>query len=106
MSARELTAGQDAARPPSLDAFIGYLAEIAESDQPIAPQSHLIEDLDFDAIAFNRLGLLMYERYGIGGLSTASLGSEKLTVEDFFQHCILKVLGIQPEAEQMHRPVP
>lgn len=98
MSARDLTAGQEA-RPPSLEVFIAYLAEIAESDQPITSQSHLIEDLDFDAVAFSRLGLLMYERYGIGGLSTAALGSENLTVEDFFQHCVLDVLGIHQEAQ-------
>jgi len=85
-------------RPPALEVFITYLAEIAPSDQSITSQSHLIEDLEFDAIAFSRLGLLMYERYGIGGIATASLRAENLTVEDFFQHCILNVLGIRPEA--------
>lgn len=102
MSARDRTGNGEAdssASPPSLDSFIADLTEIAESDRPIAPQSHLIEDLDFDAIAFNRLGLLMYERYGIGGLSTASLASEALTVEDFFQRCILDVLGCDAEAK-------
>lgn len=82
----------------SLEAFIAYLAEITESNQPITSQSHLIEDLGFDGVAFNRLGLLIYERYGIGGLSTASL-SDNLTVEDFFQHCILNVLGVHAEGD-------
>jgi hypothetical protein len=91
-----MTARQEAAtRPPSLAAFTGYLIEIIEPDHPISPQSHLIEDLGFDAVAFNRLGVLMYERYGIGGLSTAALEPENLTVEGFFQHCILDVLGLQ-----------
>lgn len=102
MSARDRTANGEAdspANPPSLDSFIADLTEIAESDRRITPQSHLIEDLDFDAIAFSCLGPLMYERYGIGGLSTASLAPETLTVEDFFQSFILDVLGCGVEAE-------
>jgi hypothetical protein len=85
---------------PALKTFIDYLAEIAPSSiQPITPQSHLIDDLNFDAIAFGRLGLLMYQPYGIGGISTKSLRSEDLTVEDFFQNCILNALNLPPEAE-------
>lgn len=85
-------------RPQALDAFIAYLRVIAPNpDQEITPKSHLIDDLDFDPIAFTRLGLLVYEEYGIGGLSPGSLRSENLTVERFFEHCILHVLGVIPK---------
>ena len=79
---------------PALRAFIEELSEIApDPGRPIAPGSHLIEDLGFDAIAFSRLGLLVYERYGVGGLSTTSLDSERLTVAGFFRNCVLQVDG-------------
>lgn len=85
-------------RPPALKAFIGYLSEIApHPKRQITPQSHLVDDLDFDAIAFSCLGLLVAERYGIGGISTESLKSENLTVEGFFERCILHVLGVGPD---------
>jgi hypothetical protein len=88
-------------RGPALELFISQLAEIAPwSKERISPQSHLIEDLGFDSPAFSQLGLLLYERYGIAGLSTASLPDGKhLTVEAFFQHCVLDVLGIDPRAD-------
>jgi hypothetical protein len=101
MTAPDLAAGREAAtHPPSLAAFIGHLIEITEPDHPISPQYHLIEDLGFDAMAFNRLGVLMYERYGIGGLSTVALEPENLTVEGFFQRCILDVVGLRSGSDR------
>jgi hypothetical protein len=80
--------------PQALDAFIAYLTEIApDHKQPITPESHLIDDLNFDAIAFSCLGLLMYERYGIGGVTPETLRSENLTVEEFFLKCIHPIPG-------------
>ncbi len=68
------------------------LAEIVP-DRPISPESDLIDDLGFDALAFNRLAVLLYERYGMAGLSSASMRSEEsLTVEGFFRNCVLDVL--------------
>jgi hypothetical protein len=94
MSDGDIEGAELSMRPPALETFISHLAEIApDADQPITAQSHLIEDLKFEGLAFSRLGLLMYTHYGIGGLSTASL-SENLTVESFFEHCILNVLGV------------
>jgi hypothetical protein len=83
---------------PSLDRFMEQLAKIAPpSEEPISPESHLINDLKFDSSTFSLLGLLLYERYGVGGLSTASLPEEEeLTVEAFFRRCVLDVLGIRP----------
>lgn len=75
--------------PEGIEAFISCLAKIApKPDQDINAGSHLIDDLDFGAMAFGRLGVLVYERYGIGGVSAASLQLENLTVEGFFEHCI------------------
>jgi hypothetical protein len=85
--------------PQALTAFIARLAEIVPSDRPITSQSHLVEDLELDALAFRRLGILMYQHYGIGGVSPASLRAETVTVEGFFQHCILNVLGVERGAE-------
>jgi hypothetical protein len=94
MSDGDVEGAELSMRPPALETFISHLAEIApDADQPITAQSHLIEDLKFEGLAFSRLGLLMYTHYGIGGLSTASL-SENLTVESFFERCILNVLGV------------
>lgn len=75
MSAGDPAVGQEV----TLGGFIGYLAEIAESDHPIPP---------------------------IGGLLTASLRSGNLTAEGFFQHCILNVRGIPSEAENMFWAAP
>jgi hypothetical protein len=84
--------------PEGIEAFISCLAKIAPNpDQDIKAGSHLIDDLDFGAMAFSRLGVLVYERYGIGGVCAASLRSENLTVEGFFEHCVLQTLGIDPE---------
>ncbi|HSR94608.1 MAG TPA: hypothetical protein VLK56_07050 [Solirubrobacterales bacterium] len=76
------------------------LAEIAPSGgKPISPKSKLTADLGFDSPAFGRLALLLAEHYGVGGLSEASVGSEgNLTVEEFFCHHVLHVLGIDPPA--------
>src|SRR5262245_16790115 len=84
-----------ATREPTLERFMSQLADIApESSKPVSPESDLIEDLGFDSLAFSRLALLLYERYGIDGLSTASMRSkERLTVEGFFRHCVLEALG-------------
>lgn len=85
----------DATRTQTLETFIKDLSEIApNSKAPISARSHLIADLGFDARAFRRLALLLYTRYGVAGLSTASLRFEKhFTVEGFFHHCVLQVLG-------------
>lgn len=82
-----------------LEAFIEQLAEIAPNRaMSISAQSDLISDLGFDSPAFGRLALLLYKSYGIAGLSTASLQSkEHLTVEGFFNHRVLYVLGIDPQ---------
>lgn len=67
------------------------LAEIVP-DKPISPESELIDDLGFDALAFGRLAVMLYERYGVGELSAASMRpKEPLTVEGFFRHCVLDV---------------
>jgi acyl carrier protein len=80
---------------PTIDSLISLLEEIApRQDQPITSASHLVDDLDFDAMAFSRLGVLIYERYGIGGLSSAAMSPESLTVEGFFQRCVVDVLGL------------
>lgn len=83
------------ARRPSVELFMTQLAEIApDSTKTISPDSDLIADLGFDSLAFGRLGLLLFEYYGVGGLSTASVRSiEHLTVECFFRHCVLDVIG-------------
>jgi hypothetical protein len=83
-------------RSPTLGGFIDHLAGITpHPERPITPDSRLLDDLDFDAIAFGSLGLLMAELYGIGGVSTDSLRSENLTVEMFFERCVLqKVTGL------------
>lgn len=86
--------GEPSMHPRGIEAFISCLAKIAPNpDQEINAGSHLIDDLEFDAMAFSRLGVLVYERYGIGGLCAASLRSENLTVEGFFEHCILQNSG-------------
>jgi len=83
----------------SIEVFMVYLGEIAPNHhQKITPGSHLIDDLGFDASAFQSLGILLAERYGIGGVSTASLRSESLTVESFFRSYVLHVLGANPSA--------
>jgi hypothetical protein len=84
------------AQHPTIELFMTQLAEIApDSSKEISPDSDLIADLGFDSLAFTRLGLLLYEYYGVGGLSTASVRSiEQLTVEGFFHRCVLDVLGI------------
>lgn len=88
-------------RSRALKTFIEELAEIAPAPRrPVKPDSRLIEDLGFDTVAFNRLGLLVYERYGVGGLSTGSLRSEPLTVEAFFNVCVLAVQGADRPADQ------
>jgi hypothetical protein len=76
------------------------LAEFAPARaKPISPRSDLIADLRFDTQAFRQLGVLLSEHYGIGGLSTSSVGSEgRLTVEEFFRYHVLDVLGIGPSA--------
>ncbi len=83
---------------PSLERFIDQLSEIApRSDEPISSQSHLLEDLGFDFETVNRLATLLYRSYGIVGISMASLiQEERVTVEAFFQHCVLDVLGVDP----------
>lgn len=85
---------------PTLDRFLVEIREIApDSAESISPESDLIEDLRFDPPAFRRLAVLLFERYGIGGLSTASMRTEAhLTVESFFRHCVLEALGL-PDME-------
>lgn len=79
-------------------AFISYLSEIVPyPERRITPQSHLVDDLGFDAIAFNRLGLMVAERFEVGGISAESLRSESLTVEGFFEKCIIQVLDFEPD---------
>lgn len=71
------------------------LAKLApDAAKTISPDSELIADLGFDSLAFSRLGLLLYEYYGVGGVSTASMRSMNLTVEGFFRRCVLEVLDI------------
>ncbi len=79
-----------------IELFMTQLAEIApDSAKAISPHSDLIADLGFESLAFNRLGLLLYEYYGVGGFSRASMRSiEHLTVEGIFRRCVLDVLGI------------
>lgn len=74
------------------------LAEFAPaSGKPISPECNLIADLEFDSVAFDQLGLLLSEHYGVGGLSMRSMRSEgNLTVEEFFRYHVLDVLGIKP----------
>jgi hypothetical protein len=97
MSDGDVKGAELSMRPAALETFIGYLREIApHPERQITPQSHFVDDLDFDAIAFSCLGLMMAERYGIGGVSSASLQFENLTVEAFFEKCILHVLGVEP----------
>lgn len=77
---------------PSLESFMTQLAEIAPG-KPISPESDLIDDLGFDALDFGRLAVMLFERYGMAGLSSASMRSEEsLTVEGFFRNCVLDVL--------------
>lgn len=79
--------GESSARASSLELFMTRLAEIApRPDKPISPGSRLDTDLGFDSMAFSRLALLLYECYGVGAISTASLrGDGQLTVETFFR---------------------
>jgi acyl carrier protein len=99
MSDGDVKGAELSMRPPAaLEEFIDYLRGIApHPERQITPQSHFVDDLGFDAIAFSCLGLLVAERYGIGGVSTTSLQSENLTVEAFFEKCILHVLGVGPD---------
>lgn len=97
MSDGDVKGAELSMRPAALEAFISYLREIAPyPERQITRQSHFVDDLGFDAIAFSRLGLMVAERYGIGGVSSTSLQSEHLTVEAFFEKCILHVLGVEP----------
>jgi hypothetical protein len=79
----------DGAQGLGLGLFMRQLAEIAP-DKPIRPESDLIDDLGFGALAFGRLAVMLYERYGIDGISAAFMRSqESRTVEGFFRCCIL-----------------
>lgn len=98
MTPMERPAAPDRRRPggrhATLELFMTQLAMIApDSAKTISPDSELIADLGFDSLAFSRLGVLLYEYYGVGGLSTDSMRSMNLTVESFFRHCVLDVLG-------------
>lgn len=75
------------ARGYSLELFMTRLAEISpRPEKPISPESRLVADLGFDSLAFSRLALLLYERYGVGAISTASLRANgQLTVKSFFR---------------------
>jgi hypothetical protein len=103
-----MTRADDGRRPkqtrrrPALQSFMALLTDIApNSGVPISPDSKLMADLEFDSLAFARLAVLLYEHYGVEGLSTASLRSgEDLTVETFFSNCILDVLSTPRKSER------
>lgn len=86
---------------PSLGRFINELRDIApQSDRPISPQSHLIDDLEFQARNFERLASLLYRCYGIAGLPTARLPDDRyLTVDAFFRRYVRDVLGVPSRGE-------
>jgi hypothetical protein len=95
---RQLTGEETPSWRPSLERFVEELAEIApKSGGAISADSHLVDDLGFDASSVARLSLLLYRRYGIGGLSDAALADRNhLTAETFFRRCVLDVLGYDP----------
>jgi hypothetical protein len=78
----------------SIERFIEELRWIApRADVPVQPDSDLIADLKFDALAFAQLGVLLYEHYGRDGAGIAAelQARDTATVESVFRRFILRV---------------
>lgn len=71
---------------PSLARFLGEIAAIvAAPAREVRPDSRLVADLGFDALAFGQLGALLFELYGVRDAAISpSLGGEEMTVRKVF----------------------
>jgi acyl carrier protein len=71
-----------------LDKFRVEIAEILEIEpDEVSPDSRLVEDLDFDSLAFVELGILLLERYGSQNFMSAiadEIDARTLTVGSVF----------------------
>ena len=72
-----------------LDRFSAEIAEILSIDPAgVSPESRLVEDLDFDSLAFVELSILLMERYGSQNFLAAisdELDVRALTVGSVFE---------------------
>jgi acyl carrier protein len=75
--------------PEGLARFTAEIAEILDVDPvEVSPESRLVDDLDFDSLAFVELSILLMERYGsqnfLAGVSD-ELDVRALTVGSVFE---------------------
>lgn len=76
---------------------MGEIAAIASVPaHEVRPESRLIADLGFDALAFAQLGVLLFEHYEVTGRMMAfNSGGEEMTVETLFDEQILAPRGFE-----------
>jgi acyl carrier protein len=75
--------------PEGLDRFTAEIAEIIDVDPAgLSAENRLVDDLDFDSLAFVELGVLLMERYGSQNFMSAvsdELDVRALTVGSVFE---------------------
>jgi len=76
--------------PTELERFVEEVAEIAAAEPAsVTPESRLVDDLDFDSLAFAELAVLMMERHRSGNFLAAvseEVDVRALTVRSVFEN--------------------